>query len=51
MRVHHGLPGTALMWPAVAEVGMAAAGILSKLAFDENTQIRPDVWERGNAIS
>jgi hypothetical protein len=42
-RVHHGLPGIALMWPAVAEVGMAASGILAKLEFDETMQVKPDV--------
>merc|ERR1719215_768322 len=42
MRCHQGRPGIALMWPAVAEVGMAAAGILAKQAFDENMQIKPD---------
>jgi len=43
MRVHKGLPGIALMWPAVAEVGMAASGILKGVEFDENQQVKPDV--------
>jgi len=43
MRVFHGLPGIALMWPAVAEVGMAASGILAKVEYDEFTQVKPDV--------
>lgn len=43
MRTHHGLPGIALMWPAVAEVGMAASGILANVAFDEMQQVKPDV--------
>jgi hypothetical protein len=43
MRNYNGLPGMALMWPAVAEVGMAAAGILAKVEFDEMTQVKPGV--------
>jgi len=43
MRAHNGLPALALMWPAVAGVGMAAAGILAKREFDAHDQVGVDV--------
>lgn len=40
-RVQQGLPGMAFMWPAVFEVGMAAAGIIKGMEWDENNFVGP----------
>mmetsp|Transcript_154832 Transcript_154832/g.288666 ORF Transcript_154832/g.288666 Transcript_154832/m.288666 type:complete len:1556 (-) Transcript_154832:81-4748(-) len=40
-RVQQGLPGMAFMWPAVYEVGMAAAGVIKGMDWDENQFVGP----------
>jgi hypothetical protein len=42
-RCHNGMPGCALMWPAVFGIGMAASSILKGQAYNEIEQVNSDV--------